>query len=102
MDYVFHDHARQELLGSAAFYESKVPGLGDRFIDEIDRCISLLLNAPEIGSPMTDKLRRYVVDDSFPFAIVYAVLGDVLFVVSVAHHSRRPNYWKNRLMRTHR
>jgi toxin ParE1/3/4 len=96
MEYVFHDAARQEFLDSAAYYESKVPGLGERFIVEINRCIELLLDTPEIGTPISEKLRRHVIDDSFPFAVVYAVIGNLLFIVAVAHNSRRPNYWKKR------
>jgi len=96
MEYVFHDEARQEFLASAVYYESKIPGLGERFITEVDRCIALLLATPEIGSPISKTLRRHAIDDNFPFAIVYAVFSNLLFIVALAHHSRRPHYWKKR------
>jgi len=33
----------------------------------------------------------------FPFLIVYAMLGDQLVVIAVAHTSRKPGYWRERL-----
>ncbi len=96
MEYTFHDDARQEFLDSAAFYESKVLGLGDRFVNEVNRSIQLLLATPEIGSPNGGVLRSLVIDDNFPFSIIYAIVDETLFIIAIAHHSRRPNYWKNR------
>ena len=99
MRFEFHSQAREEFLGAVSRYEAEVPGLGARFIAEFQRCIGLLLETPEIGSPMGRKLRRFVLDDHFPFSIVYAIQGDTLFVIAVAHASRRPGYWKRRSVR---
>ncbi len=38
-------------------------------------------------------------NDSFPFSLVYVVRGEILFVVAVAHQSRRPGYWRGRTTR---
>lgn len=95
----FHSEAREEYLGAVSRYEAEVPGLGSRFVAEFERCTVLLLEAPQIGSPMGRKLRRYVLDDHFPFSIVYAILSDTLFVVAVAHAARHPGYWKRRSAR---
>src|SRR5687767_10284643 len=66
----FHSQAREEFLSAVSRYEAEVPGLGARFIAEFERCIGLLLEAPQIGSPMSRKLRRFVLNDNFPFSIV--------------------------------
>jgi len=95
----FHSQAREEFLSAVSRYEAEVPGLGARFIAEFERCIGLLLEAPQIGSPMSRKLRRFVLNDNFPFSIVYAIQSDTLFVIAVAHSSRRPGYWKRRAAR---
>ncbi len=99
MRFEFHSQAREEFLGAVSRYEAEVPGLGARFIAEFERCIGLLLETPQIGSPMGGKLRRFVLDDHFPFSIVYAIQGDTLLVIAVAHASRRPGYWKRRSVR---
>ena len=50
MKYEFHPEAEDEFLEAAAHYESEVPGLGDRFGDEVERVVSLLLEHPELGA----------------------------------------------------
>jgi len=94
-----HSEARAEFLHAVGFYEAQVPGLGSRFIAEIDRCQKVLLEASLIGRPYGRRLRKFTVGDKFPYSIVYAVLGDVLFVVAYAHGSRRPGYWRARVVR---
>ena len=39
MRVVYHPDAAEELVESAQFYESRVPGLGSEFLDEIDRAV---------------------------------------------------------------
>ncbi len=95
----FHAQAREEFLSAVSRYQAEVPGLGARFIAEVERCIGVLLEAPQIGSPVSRKLRRFALNDNFPFSIVYSIQGDTLFVIAVAHASRRPGYWKRRAKR---
>ena len=40
--------------------------------------------------------QRYVLSE-FPYSIIYAQLDEIVFVLAVAHASRRPGYWLNRL-----
>jgi hypothetical protein len=90
-----HSEAREEFLQAVSFYEAQVPGLGLRFIAEIERCQNALLETSLIGHPYGRRLRKFTVGDKFP----YAVLGDVLFVLAYAHGSRRPGYWRSRSIR---
>ena len=50
MNYEFHPEAEQELYEAAMHYESKVPGLGRRLRDDVERVIKLILEHPELGS----------------------------------------------------
>ena len=99
MLFELHSAARTEFLEAISRYEAEVPGLGDRFLTEFERCIDLLLGSPEIGMAFGSRLRRFLMNDHFPYSIVYAVRDDRLFVVAVAHGSRRPGYWKRRAVR---
>jgi hypothetical protein len=82
-----HFEAREEFLQAVQFYEAEVPGLGRRFINEIDRCQRVLLDTPLIGQLYGRRLRKFTVGDRFPYSIVYVVLADVLFVLACAGHS---------------
>jgi plasmid stabilization system protein ParE len=94
-----HSEAREEFLQAVAFYEAQVPGLGLRFIVEIERCQKALLETPLIGHPCGKRLRKFTVGDKFPYSILYAVLGEILFILAYAHGSRRPGYWRTRSVR---
>ena len=47
MNYEFHPEAELEVIESAAWYESQVPGLGLDFGAEVERVIELLLENPD-------------------------------------------------------
>ena len=96
MSYELHPEAELEVLEAASRYEAEVPGLGERFGDEIERAIGLLLETPEIGAPVVGEIRHFVLS-RFPFSIIYAVVPDMLYILAIAHHSRRPEYWSTRL-----
>lgn len=94
-----HSEARAEFLHAVSFYNARVPGLGLRFIAEIERCQKVLLETPLAGHPYGRRLRKFRVGDKFPYSIVYTVVADVLFVLAYAHGSRRPGYWRTRAVR---
>jgi plasmid stabilization system protein ParE len=91
--------ARLEFLDASAWYEAEVPGLGARFIAEFERGVHLLLDSPRLGAPFGRRLRRFVLNDGFPYSIVYTIRSDVLLVIAVAHSARRPGYWRRRAAR---
>lgn len=96
MEWEFHPEAEVEFIESAAHYEGEVPGLGQRFGRAVREALELLLANPKIGSPLDPELRSFVVG-SFPYSIIYASHGNLLFVLAVAHGNRKPGYWKSRL-----
>lgn len=95
MNYEFHPDAEEELIEAAAWYDAEVPGLGSLFGEEALRTIELLLENPTAGLPIGGQLRRFVMR-RFPHTIIYTPGHDTLFVVAVAHTSRRPGYWRSR------
>jgi plasmid stabilization system protein ParE len=96
MKYEFHPEAELELYEAALRYESEVTGLGRRFGDEVERVVNLLLENPEMGVRVDEDLRHFVLR-KFPFSVVYAAAGDLVYIVAVAHGSREPDYWRLRV-----
>jgi hypothetical protein len=95
MDIDLHPEADLEFIEASQRYESRVPGLGARFIDEFERLKNLLRERPEIGVRITKTFRRAVFR-TFPFSLIYSIEGPVIWVIAVAHQSRRPGYWRKR------
>lgn len=90
-----HPAARRELDEAADFYDSEVPGLGARFLDEVERAAQQILAFPE-SSPVVLGPARKKVMAPFPYSIVYAVSGDGILILAFAHHHRRPLHWRGR------
>ena len=87
--------AREELNEAAAFYEASVPGLGDAFLDDVERAIQAVLESPRVGASVRRRFRKTILR-RFPFSIVYADRDEEIVIVAVAHQRRRPGYWRGR------
>ena len=90
----FLDPAEEEMLRAAQLYEDQATGLGERFLDEVEGCVELLLDQPNVGRQF-GKFRRFPLR-KFPFTLIYVVEDSDLVVVAVSHHRRRPGYWRGR------
>lgn len=93
-----HPAARAELDASTAFYESRLDGLGLRFLAAVAETTERIASSPEGGSSMESGLRRRLVP-GFPFSVIYRVADDAALVLAIAHQHRRPGYWNRRAPR---
>lgn len=91
----FHPEAESEFSETVSQYEAILPGLGERFADEISRITGLILEHPDIGTSVDPKVRRLLLH-RFPFAIYYSHEADHVLIAAVAHQRRHPDYWKSR------
>ncbi|MCZ7663786.1 MAG: type II toxin-antitoxin system RelE/ParE family toxin [Thermoleophilia bacterium] len=91
-----HPAALQELQEAAAFYDLEGPGLGGAFLDDFERAGEQILLLPE-SSPIARKHARRKFMARFPYAVVYSLIDEDVFVLAVAHSRRRPFYWQDRL-----
>lgn len=86
--------AQAEIQAATDYYESKEPGLGLRFVAELDRAIKLILQFPTSWSPFSRRSRRYVLR-RFPYHIIYSVQQDTVMIVTVVHQRRDPKRWQS-------
>jgi plasmid stabilization system protein ParE len=92
----FLSAAETEFADAAAFYEAERVGLGNEFFETIQDAVERLQELPEMGNPVDSKYRSVVVR-RFPFRIVYRISDGEIVIVAVAHQSRRPEYWRDRV-----
>ena len=90
-----HEKADEEFKAAITFYESRESGLGEVFLQRVSEGFNLILSHPLAGPILFEDFRRRLVRQ-FPYSIIYRVEGDGIFVLAVAHWSRRPGYWKAR------
>jgi hypothetical protein len=91
----FHPEADVEFGDAAAFYESKLSGLGASFVSEVERSVALIRERPDLGTPVGLGRRRVPVD-RFPYSVVYRRGPNSILVLAVADQRRRPGYWRHR------
>jgi toxin ParE1/3/4 len=92
----FFDEAAEEIEETAAWYGKRSPAARAGFLQEIDRALDVILEAPARWPLDADGTRRYVCR-TFPYTVIYFVEDEIVFVVAVAHQKRRPRYWRDRL-----
>ena len=92
--------AALELEEAAAWYEKEQPGLGAQLISAFEHAIQLLR---EVSPPLTPvggdagrKGAQKLILHKFPFSVIVYEKELTIVVVALAHHSRRPGYWRSR------
>ena len=89
--------ASDELTAAVRWYETRRAGLGADFYDAVVRTVDLIRTHPDIGTPRSGRLpNRQLPVSGFPYKVVYRVRDNDMYVVAVAHTSRRPGYWNDR------
>ncbi len=96
MHVVSHPEADEELEAAVLWYEERQPGLGGDFLEHFERTLRRIVAEPERWRKIRGENRKLNFH-RFPYAIVYSVQADALFVKAVMHLHRRPLYWKGRV-----
>lgn len=95
MEFKILDAAEAELRAATRYYDAELPGLGLDLTEEFAQVLKRILAHPQAGPPVATGIRRQLLR-RFPFSVYYLVDGAVIVVLAVAHHSRKPGYWKQR------
>lgn len=91
----FHSEARREFFETSEYYEEQVVGLGDDFIDEVEKVLDVIEQQPSSGTKITKTERRFLVS-RFPFGIIYSVEDELITIFAVMNLRRKPGYWESR------
>jgi toxin ParE1/3/4 len=89
-----HDDATLELRRAAAWYEERREGLGVDLVMAVNSAVAKIVEAPERW-PRFGGASRYVLK-RFPYSVIFRVGAGEVVLIAIAHHSRRPTYWKRR------
>jgi len=88
--------AQLELDDAVAWYNQRSEGLGQEFLDELDRVVRRAIRFPLSCPEIEPGIRRGLIA-RFPFGLIYGIDDDTLVVIAVAHLHRRPRYWIERI-----
>jgi plasmid stabilization system protein ParE len=95
MQVIFTPSARAELVEAQDWYESKYPGLGTRFREELEATVRRLQENPHQFPVVFRGVHRARLR-KFPYGLFFHVEISALVVIACFHGSRDPQRWERR------
>jgi plasmid stabilization system protein ParE len=92
---IFHDDAERELGEAVDYFEEASPYRGVLFLEAVGMATERLMQYPRAGRKLRGGVRRWVMSN-WRYSILYSIEPHGIYVIAVAHQSRRPGYWKHR------
>jgi plasmid stabilization system protein ParE len=92
----YHEGAIADVRGTVAWYRKRSPKAAADFIEELNRSVDTIREAPDRWPVGKNNTRRFLLW-RFPFTIIYSEEQSIVTIWAVAHASRRPEYWARRL-----
>jgi plasmid stabilization system protein ParE len=88
----YHELAKHEVIETTKYYAELREGLGAEFRKELNDVVALITDSPIQFEEVHPGVRRVLLK-RFPYGVYYRILGtDLIQIVVVKHHSRRPGY----------
>jgi plasmid stabilization system protein ParE len=96
MELIFAKFARAEMAEAKRYYEQQQRGLGMTFQHEAAVSARRILDQPMAWQVEIEPVRRYLFN-RFPYKLLYAIRGERIILLAVAHQHRNPDYWIERI-----
>lgn len=94
---IIHPEAEAEIETAADYLEASRARYGEKFRAEVATALRQVGATPAVFSEFDGgPARRYLLN-RFRYSVFFVELDDAVHVVSVAHQSRQPGYWLDRL-----
>jgi plasmid stabilization system protein ParE len=88
--------ADAELHEAIDYYNDQRRGWGFEFADEVRDAAARITNYPLAWTSLSKRTRRAQVH-RFPYSIIYEARDDLIVIVAIQHHRRKPLNWRMRL-----
>jgi plasmid stabilization system protein ParE len=95
---IVRPEAEADIADAHAWYESQQPGLGQRFLAEMSRCITDIERQPLRFQRVHAEARRALLHH-FPYAVFYVAAQDHIAIIAALHMARDPTAWQERVDR---
>lgn len=93
---ILHPEADLEAMEAAYSYEHQRAGLGQAFRLDLEAALDRVRNNPLQYGVDLEPFRACPLH-RFPYTLHYLELSEMIWILAVAHQSRRPGYWQDRM-----
>lgn len=91
----FQPDAVEDINDAYNWYEERRKGLGAKFLQAVEACISSIVNNTKAYPIVYKNLRRALLR-KFPYSIFYIIEKETIVVFACFHFSRHPKHWRDR------
>jgi toxin ParE1/3/4 len=84
-----------DIEAATLWYEGQVPGLGSRFLAELNR-VFLRIEENPLQFPQLENAVRRALLRQFPYGVYFLVDSEHIPILAVLHLHRQPSMWKDR------
>ncbi len=93
----FNELARNEFMDALRFYtDNGGKKSAGRFKEEFKKALEFIKQFPEGGHKVSAGMHRLLFK-KFPFCLIYSIEENELYIASVMHFSKEPDYWIDRV-----
>jgi plasmid stabilization system protein ParE len=86
--------AKADFDAAFDWYAARSESAAIRFAEEVANAIERAAQEPDRFG-LLDPTHRQARVKRFPYRIIFTTDGERVTVVAIAHHSRRPDYWRS-------
>ena len=94
--FIIRPLAEADLEQAARWYDDEQPGLGSRFLRDVDYTFGRIRDTPLQFPTVVRDIRRALLH-TFPYAVYLRVTDESLIVLAVLHLRRNPKVWRGRV-----
>ena len=94
---IFHPEADDDFTRGLLHYSEKQPELGQRFYRHVNALVAEIEADPALFRIYRRPHARRHFRHPFPYAVVYVLKPDHIWVLAVMHFKQPPSYWLHRL-----
>ena len=92
-----HPAANEEWYASAEYLENQRPGYGFKLLDDVREAFAEIADAPDRFLVRELGFRRCLTKQ-FKYQVWFQQRGESIYIIAVHHSSRKPGYWKERVL----
>ena len=89
---IVHPRVEAQAGGARDWYDAQRPGLGDRFVDELEVAVKKAHEPPLLSQKVHTEIRRILMR-RFPYAIFFVSTESQVSVLGLLRQSENPEKW---------